>query len=143
MTNNHAITSEAQSRDQSWLQFSLHSLFVLMALSAVCCGLLTHETRQNQQVAAATEALVDSGASVHSVGTMRSQRLIIGLYLRAEAIDEKLLRHLKNLPADSTISVNSDEAYAALAPSLPWLTVERFYSESEWMSINSAGDSAE
>ena len=101
------------------------------------------EKRQNQEVAAATEALVDTGASVHSIGTMRSQRLHIGLHLRAEAIDEKLLRHLKNLPADSIISVHSDEAYASLAPSLPWLRVERFYSESEWMSINSAGDSAE
>ena len=139
MIDNDLHTSEsAPPGNRPRLQFGLHALFALTVLTAICCGLLTHETCQEQQVAAAVEVLSEV-ATIHSAGTMRSQRLYIDLYLRAEAIDERLLRHLKNLPADSTISVDTDLAYATLAPALPWLTVERSYSESEWMSIRSAG----
>jgi hypothetical protein len=139
MIENGLHTSDLARRDRQFLlQFNLHALFALTALTAACCGLLTHDTRERQRIAAATEALVEKGASVTRVGTMRSKRLHVDLYLRAEAIDERLLRHLKNLPADSTIAVDSDLAYATLAPSLPWLSIERSYSESEWMSIRSA-----
>ena len=127
------MSSDAPPKPRRWLRFSLRALLLITAVAAVSLAVQVNKAQKRRAAFAAIEA---AGGSIafdspsndgYRVGWFDAlgdeyRQQPLSVYLSADVIDAAMLKHLNNLPPDSTLYLDGADP-KEFAELLPTLTV--------------------